>query len=248
MIMIKILAIGNSFSTDAMAYLHQIAEAGGISVKAVNLYIGGCSLQTHWENVQQDAKQYLYECNGSSDGRMVSVSEALREENWDFVTLQQASVYSGRFDTYEPYLSSLSAYIREHTPAAKQVIHETWAYETDFTDPAFTELYQGSQEKMFEALHQAYQKAAALLSCPVLPCGSVIQKLRQTAPFDYQNGGRSLCRDGYHMDLVYGRYILGAVWYETLLHGNITANTYLPPEAEPELIRFLREKIHDFLS
>ena len=26
----------------------------------------------------------------------------------------------------------------------------------------------------------------------------------------------SLCRDGFHMSLVYGRYLLGAVWYETL--------------------------------
>lgn len=246
--MIRILSIGNSFSQDAQAYLHEIAAAGGREVKAVNLYIGGCSLKTHWENAEQDAKQYLYECNGASEERTVSIREALEEEAWDFVTLQQASAFSGCYDTYEPYLSDLSAYVSRHAPSAKQVIHETWAYERGFESAAYDELYQGSQEKMYAALHDAYQKAAALLGVPILPCGTVIQELRRTAPFEYQTGGRSLCRDGCHMDIPYGRYILGAVWYESLLHGDITANTWLPAESDPALIRFLQDKIHTLLN
>ena len=43
----KILAVGNSFSRNATTYLHQTAAAQGISLTAVNLYIGGCSLETH---------------------------------------------------------------------------------------------------------------------------------------------------------------------------------------------------------
>lgn len=35
----KILAIGNSFSQDATAYLHRMAEAGGMETKIVNLFI-----------------------------------------------------------------------------------------------------------------------------------------------------------------------------------------------------------------
>ena len=38
----KILAIGNSFSQDATAYLHRMAEAGGMETKIVNLFIPGC--------------------------------------------------------------------------------------------------------------------------------------------------------------------------------------------------------------
>lgn len=45
----KILAIGNSFSEDAMYYLKNIADADGVEVKAVNLYIGGCNLERHWK-------------------------------------------------------------------------------------------------------------------------------------------------------------------------------------------------------
>ena len=47
----RILAIGNSFSQDAFKYLHKVAEAAGKEVTTVNLYIGGCTLERHWNNV-----------------------------------------------------------------------------------------------------------------------------------------------------------------------------------------------------
>ena len=123
--MYKILAIGNSFSQDATAYLHDIAAAGGTDTKIVNLYIGGCSLKTHWENAENDHKNYLYELNGSSDGRMVSIREALTEESWDFITFQQASHDSGIPETYQPYLFKLSGYVKQYVPTAQQLMHET---------------------------------------------------------------------------------------------------------------------------
>lgn len=39
----KVLAIGNSFSNDAMRYLHGIAKADGLDMKTVNLFIGRLS-------------------------------------------------------------------------------------------------------------------------------------------------------------------------------------------------------------
>ena len=67
--MIKILAIGNSFSQDATHYLHQIAAADHVDLKVVNLYIGGCSLERHWNNILTEAEDYLYEENGESPSR-----------------------------------------------------------------------------------------------------------------------------------------------------------------------------------
>lgn len=247
-IMYKILAIGNSFSQDATAYLHDIAAVGGTDTKIVNLYIGGCSLKTHWENAESDHKNYLYELNGSSDGRMVSIREVLTEDHWDFITLQQASHDSGKSETYQPYLSKLSSYVRQYAPGAKQLLHETWAYEIDSVHPAFAEHYHNNQNEMYHALRCAYLEAANQLAVPMIPCGDVIQALRKTAPFDYANGGISLCRDGFHMNIPYGRYVLGAVWYETMLHGSIAENSYLPPEAQPDLIAFLKSSIPDLLQ
>ena len=224
----KILAIGNSFSQDATAYLHQIAEADGRASKIVNLYIGGCSLQTHCENLRTDTSLYAYELNGQSTGRMVSIREALCEDTWDYVTMQQASHDSGLPDTYEPYIYVLSESIRQYAPGAEQLLHETWAYEIDSDHGAFPR-YSSSQETMYAALSGCYRAACAALELRMIPCGDVIQEIRRTEPlFDYAAGGQSLCRDGFHMHLIYGRYLTAAVWYRLLFDGDLSSNSFLP--------------------
>ena len=45
---IKVLAIGNSFSEDAVEqYLYELAAAQGDSLVIGNAYIGGCSIDRH---------------------------------------------------------------------------------------------------------------------------------------------------------------------------------------------------------
>ena len=124
----RILAIGNSFSQDATAYLHQIAQVEQASLEVVNLYVGGCSLEQHWKNVQTNQKAYSYELNGGVTGKFVSIQEALTEGNWDYVTLQQVSYLSMDEHTYQPYLQNLSEVVQKYAPGAEQVIHQTWAY------------------------------------------------------------------------------------------------------------------------
>ena len=63
--MIKILAIGNSFSEDATHYLYQMAQVDNVDMKVVNLNIGGCSLEQHWNNIRVNASEYRYEENGN---------------------------------------------------------------------------------------------------------------------------------------------------------------------------------------
>lgn len=41
----KLLSIGNSFSTDAQRWLRDLAAAEGHDLYCVNLYIPGCSLE-----------------------------------------------------------------------------------------------------------------------------------------------------------------------------------------------------------
>ena len=61
---IKILAIGNSFSEDALHYLHEMASSVGIELKTVNLFVGGCSLERHFRNWETGEKAYMYQVNG----------------------------------------------------------------------------------------------------------------------------------------------------------------------------------------
>ena len=125
----NILSIGNSFSQDAQRYLHRIARADKVELNTFNLYIGGCPLSLHYQNILSEERRYTLEMNGSSTGFYVSLKEALLNRDWDIVTIQQVSAQSPYYDTYQPYLDKLAEYIRLFVPKAKIVVHQTWAYE-----------------------------------------------------------------------------------------------------------------------
>ena len=124
----KILSIGNSFSQDAQRYLHRLAKQDGVNLKAVNLYIPGCSLQRHYLNMLDDNVAYDFEFNGEGTGLKVSIRQALVSDDWNVITLQQASPFSGRYETYSPYIEALAAYVRKYCPHSKILLHQTWAY------------------------------------------------------------------------------------------------------------------------
>ena len=125
----KILSIGNSFSEDAQRWLHAIAQLHGVDIQCANLYIGGCAQRTHYLNILDDMPNYELQVNGTHTSIKVSIRQALRSEDWDVITFQQASHQSARFETYIPFIQELSAYVRKYCPKAKLVIHQTWAYE-----------------------------------------------------------------------------------------------------------------------
>ena len=116
----NILCIGNSFSEDATRYLHQISNG---EIYVANLALGGCSLERHYNNILENYKGYLYEVNGEIAHDKGSINEALREREWDFVTIQQVSHFSGMEETYEPFLPFILGYIKGACPSAKIILH-----------------------------------------------------------------------------------------------------------------------------
>ena len=159
--MIKVLSIGNSFSQDAQRYLFKIGKNEGVEFKSVNLYIGGCSLQTHYMNMVQNKPEYSYELNGEPLGIFVSIADALRSDKWDIVTLQQASKLSPNYETYVPYITKIAESVRLFCPNAKIMIHQSWAYEQD-SKRLNEELGYGDQHDMFRDIEKAYQKLQKL--------------------------------------------------------------------------------------
>jgi len=217
--LMKILAIGNSFSEDATRYLHQIAQADNFDLKVVNLYIGGCSLETHFKNIKNDEKAYVYMLNGIATEEMVSIKETLESDNWDFVTMQQASHFSWDYNTYQPYLNYLSEYVKQYAPQAEQIIHQTWAYEQG-SERLTVELGYADQSEMFADIKMSYAKAAMVLGgLRIIPSGEAFQKA-------IQSGISKIHRDTFHASLGVGRYILGAVWYEVLTGNKIVNNNF----------------------
>ena len=114
----KILSIGNSFSQDAQAYLHDAALSLGLDLECLNLYIGGCSLERHYNNLLSGERAYSPEYNGHAGEEAVSLGEVLEGDKYDVVTLQQASHYSGLYETYHPYIDELYKAVVKAQPNA----------------------------------------------------------------------------------------------------------------------------------
>ncbi len=223
----KILSIGNSFSTDAQRWLNAIAESAGSDIYCANLYIGGCSLERHWHNYQGGEEAYDYEINGEFQ-RKISIQETLGAEEWDVITLQQVSGLSGIFSSFEPYLTDLIAEVKKARPKARLLLHKTWAYEIGSGHPDFNN-YGCSQKKMFEEITKAYCEATQKTGLKVIPVGDAIQHLRENVKeFDIENGGISLTRDSFHLSYDYGRFAAGLVWFKVLTGKSASEVSFMP--------------------
>ena len=215
----KILSIGNSFSQDAQRYLHQIAKNQGVNLTCVNLYIGGCSLQTHYNNSINNQPLYDYEVNGKFEGRKISLNDALLSDNWDLVTLQQASNFSYIYNTYIPYAEELKRFVLERVKNAKIFIHQTWAYEEG--SERLTKIGGFSTAlDMYEAVCDSYQKAAqSICADGIIPCGAAMMQASKM-------GIEKIHRDTFHASLGAGRYLLALCWYKKLLGKDISHDDF----------------------
>ena len=245
---IKILAIGNSFSVDTMEYLYGICNDAGIeNIVLGNLYIGGCSLDMHWNNIKSGAAAYRYYRNTSGIWTTCtkSVSDAVLEEDWDYITVQQSSPDSGLPYTYGN-LENILNWLEENKPEGCQIYwHMTWAYQQDFTHPVFTN-YKNKQMNMYNAIVDTIRdvvwKQPAIAG--VIPCGTTIQNLRTSYL------GDTLTRDGFHLSFDYGRYVTALTWFAELTGGDAEKINWVPENCAyvKEDIAVMREAVSNAIK
>lgn len=213
----NILAIGNSFSQDATAYLYGIAHNKGEKLHVVNLYIGGCPLERHFRNMLSEERAYDLQVNGMNTTFKVSLKEALLNRAWDVITLQQASHHSTKYETYQPYLTELAAYVRRLCPKARLVMHQTWAYEEGSAKLESMDYMTSAQ--MLNELKKAYDKAAADIDADdLIPSGELMAMLQET--------GAQVHRDTFHASLGVGRYALALLWYAVLTGNDVVDDDF----------------------
>ena len=225
---IKILAIGNSFSEDAIEqYLHELADADGIETIIGNLFIGGCSFERHMQCVNGNLPDYRYRKIGvdgvTKETPKCDIASAIADEEWDYVSVQQASHFSGDYTTYQPYLSQLVAYVKAHTKKdVKIVFHQTWAYAQNSDHGGFKR-YGNSQKQMYDAINGALKQVIKDIHPDVIvPSGTAIQNARTSSIGDNMN------RDGYHLNLLYGRYTAACTWFQAIFKRSVVGNSYTP--------------------
>ena len=215
----NLLTIGNSFSQDATRYIHDIARAAGDYLDVINAEIGGCSLERHYRNMLGDICDYELECNGHWTNFKITLKEALLNRDWDVITIQQASHYSFRKDTYTPYIFELVAYIRKLAPRAKVLFQQTWAYENG-SDRLHRIAGYDTADAMFADIEKAYREIAEEAKLDgIIPSGAMLLYLSK-------NGIPKVHRDTFHATLGASRYALGLLWYHMLTGKPVADNTF----------------------
>lgn len=220
---IRILTIGSSFAENATEFLPEIARNRGVTITITKANIGGSDLARHARHLQAwlknpaDPEGKPYWDRSDPAAKRSSLVELLRSGAWDYVTLQQFSGTSDKPETYEPYSEQLIAAVREHAPAARVIVHQTWAYRSDHPvffspEPAQQSDYQrmllaGSRDKvqrpgpfsqraMYEGLRAAYDQLAARHGLLIVPVADAFELARTTPEwrfthpdpaFDYAN-------------------------------------------------------------
>ena len=211
---LKILCIGNSFSVDCMEYVYQIAQAAGVkNIKLGNLFISGCTLKTHLLNAEGDEPAYTYYTNDSGkwvNTKNYKMSDAIKSEDWDFISFQQASGKSTQPDTYDD-LELLMPLVEEicTNPKLEFIWHMTWAYRGD----SVSSKYENDQKVMYEFIVDAVQEKIVPNAKikRIVPSGTSIQNARTSYL------GDTLNRDEYHLSKTEGRIIAGIAMVATVV-------------------------------
>ena len=240
---LKVLMIGNSFADDTINYAYEIAKNSGIpeeNILIADIYIGGCSIDTHWNNAQTNAAAYRFglEKEGWFDGSSYTnwtMEQAIMYADWDFITFQQNSGNSGNPNTYSN-LQNLMDYVWDiatdeinnpnANPNVKFVWHQTWAYAQNTTNSAF-QYYSNSQTVMYNSIISSMKLAVLNKDfAAIIPNGTAIQNSRTSTI------GDTLTRDQYdHLSHDAGRYIAAMGLVGTLTGRDMTQITWTPEDS-----------------
>lgn len=232
---LKILAIGNSFSDDALWLLPDILKSLGIyNFRVSNLYYPGCLLESHLGNIINNNAVYEFRTNRGEGWNTINETkliDALNDDEWDYITFQQGSTKSGILESYHPLIQIIS-YVKSIKPNAIFAWHMTWAYQQDYSSLAFANNYIGNQSVMYNSIVKSV-KDTILQNEDIkfiIPNGTAIQNARTSIL------GDTLTRDGFHMSYDVGRFIT-ALTYSYMITGLSLDNVTFKPDTITEEIK-----------
>ena len=209
---LKILSISNSYGKNALWELYDICKAEGVKkVDIAVMYIAGCSLDKHWENIQNN--NAAYEVFRNNNGTWVStknctIDSLLAEGDWDVITTQNSPGLSGKTDGYEN-LNNVVDYIKGKCPNSKLVWHQTWGFQSgsEWLKP---DVYNGDEKQMYNSIVDCTNN----IVIPsgkfdlVVPVGTAIMNARTS---NLKNNVH--LDDGSHLSEDLGYYIAAFTWY-----------------------------------
>ena len=191
---LKVLTIGNNSSFSVGKSLPMIVHSfPDHKLELTSTYINGCTFEKHVANIKQaeaDVKKGIYTVavrNSDNPTRPVefkaNLVDLLKNQKYDIITIQQASMKSWDWSSYEPFAGNLIQYIRKFQPNAEIVIQQTWAFRADA--PHFKKR-NFSQNDMYKMLCKANKQLAEKYQLREIPMGDAVQLFRKNSPVKYQ--------------------------------------------------------------
>ena len=226
---LKVLDIGNSYTTDATVLLKLLTKANQMDVSDVCLYSArrGSGSFRNWYDIYHDNDDHTYSISKVLGGINANIStgtgepndgalfrEALTDEKWDIIVIHQRSNYAPYYDKWkgtgnEGYLNELLSLIKEQQPQAKigfLLVHSYW------------DNYSGNTEESsllrWELIAHSVKSLCEEYPIDlVIPYGTAIENLRSSS----FNNEYDLTRDGTHCGFGLARYTAACCYYESLL-------------------------------
>ncbi len=241
---LKILFVGNSFAVDTMEHTANIAKSLGIKdLKFCTLYVGGCSIDMHYEHAIKNLPTYKLYTNvgdGWSCEENYTISNAIALDNWDYVAIQHGTSGTSRYTSTICYknLTPLINYIKERVSKnTKIAFNLTWMGESTFNHHEIIS-YNGDVATMRKNLVEVTKQM--VVSNPLvdllIPTGTAIENAR-TSKIGL------LTRDGFHLSLDVGRFIAGLTLICKLTNLDINNIAWSPDGVDEYALNVAKESV-----
>ena len=202
---LRILAIGNSFTEDAMQYMDAMVKASGIDMSRIcvsTLTEGSSNFET-WLN--KDYENKVFSLNRVTGTAVMQHEGKLREllhQNWDVIVVQQSSTLSYDWKSFA-YLKGLEEKLLMYctNPGLCLAFQLVWSH--DHSEMPYV------LEGNIACCKKMMNRYGIDL---IIPTGVAIQNARDTR----LNDDMYLTRDYWHLNKGMARYIATATWFESL--------------------------------
>lgn len=227
---LRVLDIGNSYTTGATRLLPLIAKASKADLSTMCLYQcyrGGASFK-NWVDVYNDKDtKNTYSITKVVGGLPANVQtgkgeagdgklfrDVLTNETWDLIIIHQYSLFAPYYSKWNTnsaagYLDELISIIKKHQPNAELgflLVHSYWSgYESNAEQSSYDrwQLIANSAKSFCEDYDVDF----------VIPYGTAIQNLRSSS----LNNEYDLTSDGTHCGYGLAEYTAACCYYESLI-------------------------------
>lgn len=241
---LKILFVGNSFAVDTMEHAANVALSLGVpAVKFGTLYVGGCSIDMHYDHAMEDSAVYTYYTNDGGGWTSVNehkISDAVKSDDWDWIAIQHGTHGTSRYTSCECYekLAPLVDYLKALAPAhTKIAFNLTWLGESTRQHHEIIS-YGGNMKLMREKLVEVTKEM--VLANPkidlLVPTGTAIENAR-TSKIGL------LTRDCYHLSVDKGRFIAALAFISTVTGMDASKIKWKPDNVDAYTVKVAIESV-----